>query len=64
MKTIFGSVTTLAVLATPALAHPGEHDLTFLQSFTHFLTQPDHLYLLVVAVAAVVMISKIYQRKA
>ncbi|MCU0904585.1 MAG: HupE/UreJ family protein [Tabrizicola sp.] len=53
----------LPVLATasPALAHPGDHTTSGL---VHFLTQPDHLALMALAVgAAVVVILKRRSRR-
>jgi hydrogenase/urease accessory protein HupE len=44
-------------LATPALAHPGDHAES---GWVHVLTEPDHLALmaLVVVVAAVVILKR------
>lgn len=37
-------VPALALIATPAVAHPGDHGaLSFLQSLAHIALEPDHL---------------------
>lgn len=51
---------TLAT-ATPALAHPGDHATSGL---VHFLTEPDHLALMALALAvAVVLVIKRRSRR-
>jgi hydrogenase/urease accessory protein HupE len=64
MNKFFGSAITLAILATPAMAHPADHSFDFLQSIAHLLTQPDHLALLGAAAVGAVAVFKFRTRKA
>lgn len=51
-KSLWGAA--LALLATPALAHPGHHEtLSFAAQARHLLTEPDHM---LAAVALVVLV--------
>ena len=49
--TVF-SVFAFAAFTGSALAHPGEHAFSIINSFTHLLTAPDHLAMMAVAAAA------------
>jgi hydrogenase/urease accessory protein HupE len=53
MKKMIISSLVLAGVATPALAHPGDHSYDLAKSLFHLLTQPDHLAMLAVAIAAI-----------
>lgn len=44
----------LTLMATPALAHPGDHGAAGLM---HLLTEPDHLAMIALAVAVVVLVA-------
>ena len=44
----------LTLMATPALAHPGDHGAA---SLMHLLTEPDHLAMIALAVAVVVLVA-------
>ncbi len=44
----------LTLLAPPALAHPGDHGAAGL---IHLLTEPDHLAMIALAVAVVVLVA-------
>jgi hypothetical protein len=44
----------LTLLATPALAHPGDHGAVRL---LHLLTEPDHLAMIALAAAVVVLVA-------
>ncbi len=46
-KRALATSTISFAMAGPALAHPGDHALSVLQSLAHLLTEPDHLALLV-----------------
>ena len=51
-KSLLGAA--LALLATPAMAHPGHHEtLSFAAQARHLLTQPDHM----LAAAALVVLA-------
>jgi hydrogenase/urease accessory protein HupE len=52
MKKILIASTAIFASAESAVAHTGEHGLSFTQGAFHVLTQPDHLAM-IVAVAAV-----------
>lgn len=45
-------VAALALLATPALAHPGGHGVV---SLTHLVTEPDHLMMIALGAAALAL---------
>lgn len=42
----------LALTPISALAHPGEHHLGLLATIVHLLSEPDHLLMAVIAIAA------------
>lgn len=44
---------TLATTTTAAVAHPGDHALTVLNSLVHVLTEPDHLAMIAAAIVVV-----------
>ncbi len=44
----------LTLLASPALAHPGDHGAARL---LHLLTEPDHLAMIALAAAVVVLVA-------
>ena len=44
----------LTLMATPALAHPGDHGAVRL---LHLLTEPDHLAMIALAAAVVVLVA-------
>ena len=44
----------LVLLASPALAHPGDHGAVRL---LHLLTEPDHLAMIALAAAVVVLVA-------
>ncbi len=53
MKKFLISASVLCATSGAASAHPGEHVLTVLQSVAHVLTEPDHLAMILGAVAIV-----------
>ncbi len=55
------SVAGLTLSSTAALAHPGDHAFSMLNSLVHLLTEPDHLAMLMAAAALVGVI--LYKRK-
>lgn len=44
----------VTLMATPALAHPGDHGAVRL---LHLLTEPDHLAMIALAAAVVVLVA-------
>jgi hydrogenase/urease accessory protein HupE len=48
------TILLLLATASPALAHPGDHGTSGL---VHFLTQPDHLALMALALGVVVVLA-------
>jgi hydrogenase/urease accessory protein HupE len=53
MKTFLIATATLVFTTGAALAHPGEHAFTLLNSVAHVLTEPDHLAMIAVGVIVV-----------
>jgi hydrogenase/urease accessory protein HupE len=53
MKKILIATATLLSTTGVALAHPGEHAMTLLNSVAHVLTEPDHLAMIAVGVIVV-----------
>jgi hydrogenase/urease accessory protein HupE len=53
MKTFLIATATLVLTTGAALAHPGEHAFTLLNSVAHVLTEPDHLAMIAVGVIVV-----------
>ncbi|MEW6676750.1 MAG: HupE/UreJ family protein [Pseudomonadota bacterium] len=58
-------VLTLALIfhAPQAFAHPGAHHGGLLDSLAHLLSQPDHLVLMVLAVAGGVLGARLFLRR-
>ncbi len=54
----------LALCATTANAHPGEHHGGWLAAITHLLSEPDHLAMALVAVAAGAVCARLVRRRA
>jgi hydrogenase/urease accessory protein HupE len=52
MKRLSVGATVLIAAATPAVAHPGNHELSFVQTLSHILTQPDHIAIFAIAISA------------
>jgi hypothetical protein len=50
MKKILISAAAVVASSNAALAHPGEHGFSVLNSLWHLLTEPDHLAMIGVAV--------------
>jgi hydrogenase/urease accessory protein HupE len=46
-------ITALALLATPAFAHPGDHTQA---NLLHMLTEPDHLALIALGAAVLALV--------
>jgi hydrogenase/urease accessory protein HupE len=53
MKKILIATATLISTTGAALAHPGDHTLTLLNSIVHILSEPDHLAMIAVGVIVV-----------
>jgi hydrogenase/urease accessory protein HupE len=53
MKKILIATATLVSTAGVAMAHPGDHEFSFLSSVAHILSEPDHLAMIAVAVIVV-----------
>lgn len=59
------SIAVFSALFSPfAYAHPGEHHADFLATIAHLLSEPDHLALALIAVAAGVAGARLYRRRA
>lgn len=56
MKTATSFLAPLLLLAQAAQAHPTGHDGGFFENVSHFLTQPDHLVGIAVALCAIAAI--------
>jgi hypothetical protein len=56
--------TLVALVAAPALAHPGTHHLSLFETLQHLLSEPYHLVLLALALAVGVGGAVWYARRA
>jgi len=54
----------LALLAAPVSAHPGGHHENLLATLWHLVSQPDHLSILVLALAVGTVAALIHGRQA
>lgn len=55
---------SLTLFATTANAHPGEHRGGWLAALAHLLSEPDHLAMALVAVAAGAVCARLIRRRA
>lgn len=59
------SIIVVSALFSPlAYAHPGEHHGDFMDAIVHLVSEPDHLALALIAVAAGVAGARLYRRRA
>ncbi len=65
MRAMLAILLTLA--AVPALAHPGAHHASLLETLLHLLSQPDHLARLALALVCgggAALLAVLYSRRA
>ena len=53
----------LALVALPALAHPGEHHAALLSTLWHLFSEPDHLALIGIVLLVGIGAARIAQRR-
>ena len=64
MKKILISAAILTATSGAALAHPGEHGFSVLNSLWHLATEPDHLAMIAVAVVVACAVAYKHFRRA
>ena len=63
MKKIIIATGILAATSGAALAHPGDHAFSMINSLIHLLTEPDHLAMVVAAVGVAAFAFYKFKRK-
>jgi hydrogenase/urease accessory protein HupE len=53
MKKLIIATVALAASTSAALAHPGEHVMSLINTVVHLMTEPDHLAMIVVGIVVV-----------